>query len=50
MRWDYHLVDSGRAQEIVDRWTDLLTTQASDLVEPTTVTTEAEAISQALER
>jgi spore coat protein CotH len=42
------LVTDGTAQEILDRWTTLLTDEASDLVDPTTITSESESITKAL--
>lgn len=42
------LVTSGTAQEILDRWTSLLTDEASDLVAPETITSESESIASAL--
>ncbi len=39
------LYDSGTAQEILDRWSALLTEQATDLVSPETVAKEADSIS-----
>ena len=41
------LVTSGTAQKILDRWTALLTDEASDLVDPATVTAESESIASA---
>lgn len=38
------LVDSGRAGEIIDTWVDLLTTEATHLVDEATITAEADAI------
>lgn len=43
------LVTSGTAQEILDRWTALLTDEASDLVDPTTITSESESIASAFQ-
>lgn len=40
------LYGGGKAQEVVDRWTKLLTEQASDLVPAATITQEAAAISK----
>jgi spore coat protein CotH len=42
------LVTDGTAQEILDRWTTLLTDEASDLVDPTTIASESESITKAL--
>ena len=42
------LVTDGTAQEILDRWTTLLTDEAGDLVDPTTITSESESIAKAL--
>jgi spore coat protein CotH len=39
------LVDSGRAQEILDTWVAVLTDGASDLVDADTIQSEADAIS-----
>lgn len=41
------LVTSGTAQEILDRWTALLTAEASDLVDPATVEAESESVASA---
>lgn len=41
------LVTSGTAQEILDRWTALLTDEASDLVDPAAVAAESESIASA---
>lgn len=41
------LVTSGTAQEILDRWTALLTDEASDLVDPATIASESESIASA---
>lgn len=38
------LFDDGTAQEVLDAWTEVLTSQAGDLVDSATVETEAEAI------
>ncbi len=38
------LYASGTAEEILKKWTDLLTSEASDLVDSTTVTSEADSI------
>lgn len=38
------LFDDGSAQEVLDAWTEVLTSQAGDLVDSATVETEAEAI------
>lgn len=40
------LYDSGTAKKILDKWSELLSTQASDLIDAQTVTSEAEAISK----
>ncbi|KQT98625.1 CotH kinase family protein [Sanguibacter sp. Leaf3] len=42
------LVTDGTAQEILDRWTTLLTDEASDLVDQATITSESESITKAL--
>lgn len=42
------LVTDGTAQEILDRWTTLLTDEASDLVDQVTITSESESITKAL--
>lgn len=38
------LFESGKAQEILDRWSSLLTSEASDLVDAKTIASEAEKI------
>ena len=38
------LVDSGYADEVVDRWSGVLSDQAGDLVDADTITEEADAI------
>ena len=42
------LIDSGLAQSILDAWVSVLTAQAADLVDPATVGTEAQAITETL--
>jgi spore coat protein CotH len=42
------LVDSGYAEEVLDRWAGVLTDQAGDLVDATTVQEEADAIRASL--
>jgi spore coat protein CotH len=42
------LVDSGYAEEVLDRWAGVLTAQAGDLVDATTVQEEADAIRASL--
>ena len=42
------LVDSGYAEEVVDRWSGVLTDQAGDLVDADTVQQEADAIRESL--
>ncbi len=42
------LIDSWLAQSILDAWVSVLTVQAADLVDPATVETEAQAITEAL--
>lgn len=42
------LVTDGAAQEILDRWTTLLTEEAGDLVDPATIASESESIANAL--
>ena len=42
------LVDSGYADEVVDRWSGVLLDQAGDLVDADTITEEADAIRERL--
>ncbi len=42
------LVDSGYAEEVVDRWSGVLTDQAGDLVDADTVQQEADAVRESL--
>ena len=43
------LYASGVADEVIDRWADLLTSQAGELVDADTVTEEADAIREVVD-